>query len=228
MESRLLVLVSVLSVLGSLGLYSYAVVVRPEMELNPGNIADCNGKYVVARGSIREVVWGWDGELSVELLPGNRTPAVWLVLDDRSVVESPRGQQLLTGAVVKAEGVANRYRDRTEIGIGGPEDIEILGQSSLEIVRANAGQLGNASVCFAGVAFYKKAVYGKASFQLVDRLNPGLALNCTSSSYFPHDEARPWENGSVVRVWGHLTAENSPLGHRLVIIGGARGVELVE
>jgi len=227
MEMKLLSMLSVLSVLGSLGLYGYAVIVRPEMVLTSGNAADCSGKYIVTNGMVREVLRGWDGELSVEVLPADGAPSVWLLIESETLMSSPRVKDLLTGAQVRAEGVASIYKGHIEIHVNGPDDIEVQRQSSLAVIESSGALLKNTGVCFTGMAFYKKLSSGRLSFQLVDRLEPLLAVNCTSSSYFPGDERIPWENGTMVRVTGRLASDAYGKLSRLVIIGGARGVEVV-
>jgi len=224
MTDRSLVAVSVLSLLGTLGLYGYCVLVPPELLTSPGP-ADKVGRYVAVEGLVREVYSARNGDIHAELLPQGRPPGVWLVVPGEASWAPELCRLLLTGARVRAEGVVGEYNGEFQLSIRGAGDVRLLGNSSLELVWGRPDLLNNTSVCFAGLAFYKDLYKNRLTFRLLDRYSPSLELNCSSSSYKITDERPRWENGTLVKVSGRLKYTGTPPSPRLYLAGGAAGVE---
>ncbi|MGQ9582354.1 MAG: hypothetical protein ACUVV6_02425 [Thermoplasmatota archaeon] len=224
---RLLIGASLLSLIGSLGLYAYAVSVGPS-EIHGPVPQSAIGSYVAVTGMVREVRTAWGGALEAELLPGGEEPGVWVVLEDAASARSEAGNWLLTGARVRACGVLQQFRGRMEIRPGGSGELQLLSVSGLEVVWRESGLLNGSGVRLAGVAFFKRVWRDSLSFRILDPRNTSLELNCSSSSYRVSEERPPWSNGTLVRVTGLLRFLGDPPLPRLYLSGGAKGVEPAE
>ncbi|MEM3042094.1 MAG: hypothetical protein QXD84_00930 [Thermoplasmata archaeon] len=227
MADRLLTAATLLSLLGSLGLYAYSVSVPP-VELSGPVPPDAAGTYVSISGMVREVRRSWEGSLDVELLPGGKPPGVRLSIDATLLEGANLKGRLLTGARIRASGVLERFAGKMEMQIKSAARLEFLSPSTLEVLWLERGILNGSGVALAGVAYFKNLRGQSLSFRLVERSNPSLELNCSSNSYRPSEEKRPWENGTLVRVMGLLRYAGDPPAPRLYLSGGAAGVEPLE
>ena len=223
MADRILVAATLLSLLGSLGLYAYSVSLGPA-ELSGQVPPEAVGSYVAISGMVREVRRSWEGGIEVELLPGGVGPAVWLALDEALVLSGPR-EWLLTGARVRALGVLESFRGRMEMRIEVKERLQLLAPSTLGVVWSERNLLNGSCTVFSGIAYYKNLRRESITFRLLDRSDPMLELNCSSSYYKPSEERGAWGNGSLVRVTGVLRYIGEPPVPRLYLSGGAAGVE---
>lgn len=224
MSNRLLMLVSLGSLLGTLGLYGYSVLVPPAeySGLDPDAV---EGSFVRVEGLVGEVQALSNGALGAEILPRGRPPAVPLYVPaDTDPTGAIKGL-LLTGAEVRVEGLLQEYNGGMEVVLQRAFGLRLLKASSLSLAWDRPDMLANASVCLAGRAFYKELVRGRLSFRLLDRADGSCELNCSASSYRPADETRPWDNGTVVLVQGRLRYSGDPPVPRLYVVGGAGGVE---
>ncbi len=224
MSDRLLMLVSLGSLLGTLGLYGYAVLVPPA-GLDAVGPDAVEGTFVRVEGLVTEVKALANGALGATLLPGGRAPGVAVYVPaDIDPTGAVRGM-LLTGAVVRVEGLLQEYNGEMEVLVDRASGLRLVKASSLSAAWQRPDLLANESVCLAGRAFYKELVGGRLSFRLMDRADGSLELNCSAGSYRAADEARPWGNGTVVRVQGRLRYFGEPPVPRLYVVGGAGGVE---
>ncbi len=217
-------LVSLGSLLGTLGLYGYSVLVPPAgyAGLGPGAV---EGSFVRVEGLVSEVRPLSNGALGAEILPGGRPPAVPIYVPaDTDPTGAIKGL-LLTGAELRVDGLPQEYNGGMEVVLQHASGLRLLKASSLSMAWDRPDILANASVCLAGRAFYKELVQGRLSFRLLDRTDGSCALNCSAASYRPADERRPWENGTLVRVQGRLRYYGDPPVPRLYVVGGAGGVE---
>ena len=225
MADRLLLTVSVLSLLGTLGLYGYAVLVPPDLLAGPGP-GDSSGRYVAVEGLVREVYNGWGGELDAEILPEGRPPGVWLVVP--ADIDGARNvrNSLLTGAEVHVEGVIAENGGRMEMTLQDGHHYRLVAASSLGTVRSRPDLLDNVSVSLAGKAFYKKVWRDYLTFRLLDLQAPSIEVNCSASRYNVSAEDPAWENGTAIRVFGWLSYPGDPPSPHVYLSGGNKGVEL--
>ena len=224
MSNRLLMLVSLGSLFGTLGLYGYSVLAPPAeySGLDPNAV---EGSYVRVEGLVREVKPLSNGALGVEVLPGGRLPAVPIYVPaDTDPTGAIKGV-LLTGAQVRVEGLLQEYNGEMEVVLDRASGLRLLKPSSLSLAWDLPDLLANASVSLAGRAFYKEVVGGRLSFRILDRTDGSCELNCSAASYRPADETRPWNNGTIVLVQGRLRYSGDPPVPRLYVVGGAGGVE---
>jgi len=224
MSDRLLMLVSLGSLLGTLGLYGYCLLAPPAGYdgLDPDAVA---GSFVRVAGLVREVRDLANGALGAELLPHGRGPAVPLyVPPDTDPTGAVRGI-LLTGAEVRVDGRLQEYNGAMEVVLDRASGLRLVKASSLSVAWDRPDILANASVCLAGRAYYKELVNGRLSFRVLDLSDGSRELNCSAASYRPADEKAAWGNGTLVRVAGRLRYSGDPPVPRLQVVGGAGGVE---
>ncbi len=224
MSDRLLLLVSLGSMLGTLGLYGYCVLAPPAeyTGLDPDVV---EGSFVRVEGLVREVRELSNGALGAELLPGGRPPAVPLYLAPDTDPTGSIRAVLLTGAEVRAEGLLREYKGAMEVVLDRASGLRLLKPSSLSLAWERPDMLANASVCLAGRAYFKELAGGRLSFRILDREDGSCELNCSAASYRPADEKAAWGNGTLVRVSGRLRYSGDPPVPRLQVTGGAGGVE---
>jgi hypothetical protein len=217
-------LVSLGSLLGTLGLYGYSVLAPPVeyTGLDPGAV---EGSFVRVVGLVGEVNALSNGGIGAEILPGGRPPGVAIYIPaDTDPTGSIRGI-LLTGAEVSAEGILQAYNGAMEVVVDRAFGLRLLKASSLSLAWDRPDILANASVCLAGRAFFKELAGGRLTFRIMDRADGTCELNCSAASYRPADEKVRWENGTLVRVLGRLRYSGDPPVPRLQVVGGAGGVE---
>jgi hypothetical protein len=224
MPDRPLLMVSVLSLLGTLGLYGYAVMAPPAEMTGIGPDA-VEGAYVRVEGLVGGVNALSNGALGAEILPGGRPPGVRLYVPPELDAAGAVRARLLTGSVVRVEGRLQEYNGKLEVVLDHAHELRLLAASSLSVAWKRPDLLANASVCLAGVAFYKQIENGRLSFRLMDPTDRSCELNCTAASYYPDDEKAPWGNGTSVRVMGRMRYYGEPPIPRLSVVGGAGGVE---
>jgi hypothetical protein len=224
MPDRLLMIVSLCSLLGTLGLYGYAVFAPPAEFSGLGPDA-VEGSYVRVEGLVREVKPLSNGALGAEILPGGRPPGVQLYVPPELDVAGAVRATLLTGAEVRAEGRLQEYNGVMEIVLDHAQELRTIRGSSLRTAWERPDILANASVCLAGLAFYKELAGNRLSFRMMDRTDRSCELNCSAASYYPADEKVSWENGTLVLVRGRLRYYGDPPVPRLYVVGGAGGVE---
>jgi hypothetical protein len=223
MSDRLLMLVTLGSLLGTLGLYGYSVLAPPAVYtgLDPGAV---EGSFVRVEGLVGEVRPLSNGGLGADILPGGRPPAVPLYIPPEADSAGALKGLLLTGAVVRAEGRLQEYNGAMEVVLDRASGLRLVKASGLAVAWERPDILTNASVCLSGRAFCKELVSGRLSFCLLDPADGRLELNCTSASYRPADENVRWDNGTLVRVSGRLRYSGDPPVPRLQVVGGAGGV----
>ncbi len=224
MPDRLLMLVSLGSLLGTLGLYGYCLLAPPAdySGLDPDAV---EGSFVRVEGFVREVRELSNGALGAELLPGGRPPAVELYVPPDNDPTGTVRAVLLTGAEVRADGRLQRYNGAMEVVLERASGLRLLRASSLSVAWERPDMLANASVCLAGRAYFKELSGGRLSFCILDRAGGSNGLNCSAASYRPAEEDAPWGNGTLVRVAGRLRYSGDPPVPRLQVTGGAGGVE---
>ena len=224
MSDRMLMMVSLFSLLGTLGLYGYSVLAPPAgfSGLDPDAV---EGSYVRVEGLVREVRPLSNGALGAEILPGGRPPGVQLYVPAELDVGGAVRAILLTGAEVRVDGRLQEYNGEMEIVLDHAHELRMLKPSSLSLAWKRPDILANASVSFAGLAFYKELSKDRLSFRILDRTYGSYELNCSASSYYPADERPRWDNGTLVRVLGRLRYSGDPPIPRVYVLGGAGGVE---
>lgn len=220
MADRMLVAATAFFLLGTLGLYGYALNEGPE--LLGGNSAV--GSFVYIEGMVRQVKNGWGGELEAEIRPDGGGPPVWLQLDETLLANFSVRSAALTGARIKAEGILESYKGTLELRPANPEDLSVLAPSSLNAIWDCAVELNNTSVAFRGQAFFKRLSGNMLTMRIVDPACPGFEVNCSSSGYRTLEERPRWENGTLVRVMGRLKYLAGPMGPHIYLSGGAKGV----
>jgi len=224
MPDRLLMIVSLFSLLGTLGLYGYSVL-APPAEISGLGPDAIEGTYVRVEGLVGEVKALSNGALGAEILPGGRLPGVQLYVPPELDVGGDVRAMLLTGATVHAEGRLQEFNGGMEIVLDHAQELRTVRSSSLQTAWERPDILANASVRLAGLVFYKELTKGRLSFRLMDLSDRSFELNCSASSYFPADETVRWDNGTSVRVMGRLRYYGDPPVPRLYVLGGAGGVE---
>jgi hypothetical protein len=224
MSDRMLMLVSLGSLLGTLGLYGYCLLAPPaEYDgLDPDAV---EGSLVRVQGLAREVRDLSNGALAVELLPRGGGPAVPVYLPPDIDPSGSVRRMALTGAVLRVDGRLQKYNGVMEVVVDRASALRLLKASSLSVARDRPDLLANASVALAGRAFYKEVVNGRLSFRVLDRSDGSWELNCSAASYRAADEKAAWGNGTLVRVAGRLRYSGDPPVPRLQVVGGAGGVE---
>jgi hypothetical protein len=206
--------------LGTLGLYGYALKESPELFGRNSAV----GSFVYIEGMVRQVRKGWGGELEAEIRPDDGGPPVWLLLDEPLLADETVRSAALTGARIRAEGTLESYKGTYELQPANARDLSILAPSSLNAIWDGACGLNNTSVAFRGIAFYKHLSGGMLTMMLVDPQFPALEVNCSASGYRTLDERPRWENGTLVRVMGRLKYLADPFGPHIYLSGGAKGV----
>lgn len=224
MADRILMMVSLLSLLGTLGLYGYSVLAPPAgfPGIGPGAI---EGSYIRVEGLVLEVRPLLNGAMCAEILIGGRPPGVRLYIPPDTDGTGAIKGTLLTGAEVRVDGRLQEYNGELEIVLDHAHELRLLKASSLDMAWKRPDILANASVCFAGWAFYKELVKGRLHFRLLDRSNRSCELNCSATSYDPADENARWGNGTLVRVHGRLRYPGDQTVPCLYVLGGAGGIE---
>jgi hypothetical protein len=220
MADKVLAAATAFFLLGTLGLYGYAVNENPELL----GYNSAVGSFVYVEGMVRQVKRGWGDELQAEIRPDGDRPPVWLQLDETMLSDQTVRSAALTGARVKAEGILERYKDILELRPANPDDLSILAPSSLNVVWDSASGLNNTSVAFRGIAFYKHISGSMLTMRIVDLGFPALEVNCSASGYKTMDERPHWENGTLVKVMGRLKYLASTAGPHIYLSGGAKGV----
>lgn len=224
MPDRKLLAVSLCSLLGTLGLYGYAVLSAPP-ELSGFGPETVPGSQVLVRGLVGEVRALSNGGLSAMLFPGGRAPGARLYVPADVDSGGHLRRALLTGAEVEVEARVEEYLGSLELVLDHAHDLRPLGEASLSFLRDRGDLLANSSVCVAGWAFFKEHRGGRLDFRILDRADPSCELDCSSTSYDPADERSQWGNGTLVRVLGRLRYHGEPPVPRLYVLGGAGGVE---
>ncbi|MBM4249725.1 MAG: hypothetical protein FJ149_09910 [Euryarchaeota archaeon] len=224
MSDRTLVAVSICSLLGTLGLYGYAVL-SPPPELSGLGPDIVPGSQVRVRGLVGEVRALSNGGLAAEILPGGHGPGVRLYVPADVDSGGHVRRTLLTGASVEADGRVEEYLGSPELVLDRAHKLRLLSGASLSFVLGRPDILANSSVCVAGWAFYKELRGTRLDFRVMDRSDTSCELNCSSTSYDIDGERLHWGNGTLVRVLGRLRYYGEPPVPRLYVLGGPAGVE---
>jgi hypothetical protein len=220
MADKMLAAATTFFLLGTLGLYGYALNAGPELFGRNSAV----GSFVYVEGTVRQVKNGWGGEREAEIRPDDGGPPVWLQLDEKLLNDELVRSAALPGARLRAEGILEEYKGTLELRPAEPEDLSLLANSSLGVIWDRTQDLNNTSVAFRGLAYYKHLSGNMLTMRIVDPADPGFEVNCSASGYRTLDERPRWENGTLVRVMGRLKYLADPLVPHLYLSGGAKGV----
>jgi len=197
-RDRLVLLLIVLSIVGILLLYGYAVSLRGR-EMSIGEIsADDIGMLVSTKGLIKSSWTTGEGSFNMIILDQTDYATIRVFLPASAYERVEEKEELIPGASVRVEGEVQEYRGELEIYVASPEGVKLLNSAGSEEIPIET--IARNPAAFDGMLLTVKGEFSSPSvvvdFDRVEIRDAGVSLWALVDKYV--------EVGEGVDVYGKL------------------------
>jgi DNA/RNA endonuclease YhcR with UshA esterase domain len=211
-HKRLLVILVILSLVGSLSLFFYSTTIKPDefalSEINEEMI----GSIVKTNGTISHARMQSDGSISINLCDITNTTSITVYLP-KDTSESIEKGNLTPGTVISVVGEVTIYGQILELVVNSPDDLSIISEATslnfeLWQIIESVEILEGMNVTTSGTIFDIAVIQSNGTlvgttFELsAEHENNSYSLMCM---IFGQDVSQPFSDWDIVKVYGSLS-----------------------
>jgi len=211
-NKKLLVTVTVLAIVGVLGLFAYSTTIRP-LELKIGEIeASHVGTIIRTSGTIMRASTFADGSMSLTLGDFNDSSSIPVYFPS-DVSKALTDKNLTPGTLVRVQGEVMLYQESVEISVSRADELTILSEANgteyeLRTVMQSIQMFDGMEITTTGEILEMNAIYTSdgllgTSFQIMQRYdNQSYYLQCMC---FDQDLTQQYADWDTVKVTGTIS-----------------------